>query len=357
MKIKVAYNAFNGKGCGHVTLIAHKSANEDKATYKNTSICSLVLNFYPNASNTLFPDIKLNLGADHFITSIEVSKSFNDYVNELSTSKYNSSEYYDDINNNCVNAVLYALNLCDIKLDINSNLRCKHLSYLFFCPSRMTTPKELFESLMRYQYKSNRAEKINDAIFESSKFIFMKNELQPRITTPLLYQSEENRQLFDLLNSFNDKMSATEKQAAIYIIERYTDYNKNHIGFDQLQDEFKSAARDFRGSTSKTARINGLFLILAGLAIFIVSAIDFFASRRYKNSIFNLDLYLLCGGILCTITGLIALGRFGISRSLNKSFTMTASKLRQSEERIDSNQSDTDFISAKNDNSSLIKYV
>lgn len=318
MEITIIYTASNSKTCGHVSLIAYDGTIGLHLDYYDTYITES--EYY--TSKLLLPTSSI------FITSFEVDKDYSSFSEALKKSDYYSPDNYSRTENNCVHAVMFALKLCGVELDIDTkNSECKHLFCCFFAPSKIITPKELFDSIMRYQYRKNTIGTLEEALEKFQRALPIEKITKSDSKTALLATVSENS-LNKLFRKNIADMSDIEKKAAVYAIECLMKYYKGEINYSQVRHELKSTARNFTGAPSLLALHQAITYTLSGLVVSALAAIIYVLGQK-KPSVSLICLYMFCAGVLIWMPALSILLKFGISKSLHRDFMKTAAEFQQ----------------------------
>ena len=157
MKLKVVRSQ-NSVLSGHVLVYAWSESDEDFYYISSgEKIRGLKLDFpafYPRLPLSQIHEDNINQDEDNNSIILDSHVSFEFFYTKLMNSKFNMKNVFNEKSNNCVHAVIYALKSAKIKLDLDENIKMKHLFCCFWCPVNIITPKELMTALAVYKKQS-----------------------------------------------------------------------------------------------------------------------------------------------------------------------------------------------------------
>lgn len=153
MKIKIirCLNPLSTYGAGHVYLLAWSESKQDLALLMGENVSRIRFDYSNDlrvAVQEANPD-EINTIVDEDSVLFESNQSFEFFVNQLLKSKFRTGRSYDLYDHNCIDSIIYALNIAGIEFNVDREKYegVKHLLLCCWCPTSIITPRDLIESL------------------------------------------------------------------------------------------------------------------------------------------------------------------------------------------------------------------
>lgn len=177
MKLKIIRTSKGSFYSGHVYLYAWSESEDDFFIKKGKKQYAIEVDF-PDAKTIKVVPEPDSYYENHNSVILDSTVKLKDFYNAMRKSVFSDAGFYHTAGRNCVHSVIFALKTAKIDINLDREYNFKHIASCFFCPTTLTTPRELIATLKDEKIKKQPNHSINS---DETSLIYKTDETSDQI--------------------------------------------------------------------------------------------------------------------------------------------------------------------------------